>query len=108
MLIHRFEMFPTEDNLKHLLTRLGSLGMDPVAAWDRFAGGAPLRAAQVLSQQSTAPPVVGAKQIKSMTTKRLFMVDPLLPTLLRTNGNHRFHLQELALALCKEPGIRRC
>lgn len=54
MLIHRFETFPTEDNLKHLPTGLGSLRIDPAAAWDRFARGTPLRAAQVLSQQSTA------------------------------------------------------
>jgi hypothetical protein len=52
--------------------------MDPAAAWDRFAGDPPLRVAQVLSQQSTAPPVVAEKQIKSMTTKRLFMVEPAL------------------------------
>ena len=108
MLIHRFETFPTEDNLKHLLTRLGSLGMDPAAAWDRFAGGAPLRAAQVLSQQSTAPPVVAAKQIKSMTTKRSFMVEPALSQPIATKGKQRLCLLELALALCEEPGIRRC
>jgi hypothetical protein len=108
VLIHRFETFPTEDNLKHLLSGLGNLGMDPVAAWDRFAGGAPLRAAQVLSQQSTAPPVVAAKQIKSMTTKWSFMVEPALSHPIAKNVNHRFRLQELALALCEEPGIRRC
>ena len=53
MLIHRFETFPTEVNLKHLLTGLGSLGMDPAAAWDSLDAGLPFRAAQVLSQQST-------------------------------------------------------
>jgi hypothetical protein len=64
--------------------------------------------AQVLSQQSTAPPVVAAKQIKSMTTKRLFMVEPALSHLIAKNVKHRFPLQEIALALCKEPRIRRC
>ena len=108
MLIHRFETFPTEDNLKHLLSGLGNLGMDPVAAWDRFAGGAPLRAAQVLSQQSTAPPVVAVKQIKEMTTKRSFDVEPTLSQPIAKNVKHRFRLLELALALCKEAEIRRC
>ncbi len=92
----------------HLLTGLGSLGMDPASAWDKLAGGPPLRAAQVLSQQSTAPPVVGAKQIKEMTTKRSFDVEPTLSQPIAKNVKHRFRLLELALALCKEAEIRRC
>ena len=63
MLIHRFETFPTEDNLKHLLTGLGNLGMDPATAWDSLVGGLPFRAAQVLSQQSTTSDGRKADQI---------------------------------------------
>jgi hypothetical protein len=82
--------------------------MDPAAAWDRLAGGPPFRAAQVLSQQSTAPPVVAANQFKEMKTKRSFMAEPAHSHPIAKNVKHRFCLLELALALCKEPGIRRC